>query len=42
MRYQRDDILPLLPESLSESPSAGGPASGAWRPKSLSEIVGGR
>jgi len=31
-----------LPESLSDSPSAQGPASGPWRPKPLSDIVGRR
>jgi hypothetical protein len=31
-----------FPESLSESPSAEGPPAAGWRPKSLSEIVGGR
>jgi|GEM_PF-1788024 len=30
-----------FPESLSESPSAQGPAAAGWRPKTLSEIVGG-
>jgi len=33
---------PALPESLSRSPSAEGPSAGGWRPKPLSEIVGGR
>jgi hypothetical protein len=33
---------PPLPESLSGSPSAEGPPAAGWRPKPLSEIVGGR
>lgn len=33
---------PVFPGSLSESPSAGGEPAAAWRPKSLSEIVGGK
>jgi len=31
-----------LPESLSDSPSAAGPAARPWRPKPLSDIVGRR
>jgi hypothetical protein len=33
---------PAFPRSLSESPSAGSEPAAVWRPKSLSEIVGGK